>query len=468
MKDKKRKLVLLNYHNYKELGSRLEKSASEGLILERINNTLWTFRKSEPQKLKYAVTFFNEGSVFSPSPTDNQLNYLELAKSCGWDFVCEYDKVQVFSSTEDNPIPFETDPHEALDNIHSCSKKFISCNILVLAVFLLNLGIKIYSMFVNPILFFDDSQDILSTIIISLVSLIFLFDIVDYFNWHYKSRKLVALGEDIPNTYTKKKYFIRIALTWCVFAIVFTVFYDLFNSYGTASIIFPIIYFFLITIIPVFILRLLKRLNISATTSKLIMSISSFLVVIISMYILISSISNSNTNHMTEKRYKEIEITSSNGESNTERIYIDDIPLKYQDLYPIDTSDTIHSCKADIDSSYLLTSKEYTHEIYNLEDNTTLRYEVYNSPYNFVIDLVANEILNRLKGRDLHLNEPLPINISDSRVKSAYTMLDTYTFEHDTTGYHVIISDNTLIVVYLSDFASDDQLTTIVDKLLAK
>lgn len=57
MKNTKR-LMLMNYNYYKEIEQKLELYAKKGLVLEKMGPYLWTFKKTEPQNLKYAVTYF--------------------------------------------------------------------------------------------------------------------------------------------------------------------------------------------------------------------------------------------------------------------------------------------------------------------------------------------------------------------------------------------------------------------------
>ena len=132
--------MFINYNYYKEIEQKLERYAEKGLVLEKMGPYLWTFKKAEPQNLKYTATFFAEGSVFNPQPTDNQQNYFDYAKAAGWDFVCEYNQMQIFSSSLENPPEFETDEKEMLENIHKCMKKsFVVSQLLMIVVFGLNL-----------------------------------------------------------------------------------------------------------------------------------------------------------------------------------------------------------------------------------------------------------------------------------------------------------------------------------------
>lgn len=155
-----KKLKMMNYNYYKEIEEKLEYNAKKGLVLEKIGPYFWTFKKTEPQDLKYTVTYFAEGSVFNPHPTDNQQSYFEYAKAAGWDFVCEYNQMQIFCSSLQSPPEFETDEEEKLENIHKCmNKSFVVSHVLILLAFALNLFIKLDSLKRNPVDFLSSNFD---------------------------------------------------------------------------------------------------------------------------------------------------------------------------------------------------------------------------------------------------------------------------------------------------------------------
>ena len=97
MSDTKR-IIDFRFDRYEETERKLEKLAAKGLFLKECGSFLWTFRKGEPQKLKYTVTYFSEGSVFNPCITDNQQTYFDYAKAAGLDFVTGCNQMQIFSS----------------------------------------------------------------------------------------------------------------------------------------------------------------------------------------------------------------------------------------------------------------------------------------------------------------------------------------------------------------------------------
>ena len=81
--EKVRKIMSFHTVGNKELETKLEKWAREGLFVEKIGTTFWTLYRAEPKKLKFTVTYFPEASLFNPVATDNQQTYFQYAKESG-------------------------------------------------------------------------------------------------------------------------------------------------------------------------------------------------------------------------------------------------------------------------------------------------------------------------------------------------------------------------------------------------
>src|SRR6056297_426751 len=152
MKDKTKRIINFRFDRYEDVENKLEKLAEKGLFLAKCGPYSWTFRKGTPQKLKYTVTYFSEGSVFNPDITENQQTYIDYAKAAGWNFVTQFNQMQIFCSEADNPIPFETDEKEKLENIKRCMKKtFLPSIIIMILVLVFKLIEQFNSFQLNPI-----------------------------------------------------------------------------------------------------------------------------------------------------------------------------------------------------------------------------------------------------------------------------------------------------------------------------
>ena len=86
----KRRMEFFAFYDDQGIARHLERMAQKGWLIERINNYFWTYRRIEPQRLRFAVTYFPEASDFNPGPTENQQTFLEYCESAGWRFAVQW------------------------------------------------------------------------------------------------------------------------------------------------------------------------------------------------------------------------------------------------------------------------------------------------------------------------------------------------------------------------------------------
>lgn len=89
----------------------IESYANDGWFINGLNqDSLWvTFRKSNPQKVKYAIYAIENSKLF------NKDEFLDIAKKQGWNMVgygTYMRELYLFINELENPIPLETDPLE--------------------------------------------------------------------------------------------------------------------------------------------------------------------------------------------------------------------------------------------------------------------------------------------------------------------------------------------------------------------
>jgi len=89
----------------------IESYANDGWFINGLNqDSLWvTFRKSNPQKVKYAIYAIENSKLF------NKDEFFDIAKEQGWNLVgygTYMRELYLFINELENPIPLETDPVE--------------------------------------------------------------------------------------------------------------------------------------------------------------------------------------------------------------------------------------------------------------------------------------------------------------------------------------------------------------------
>ena len=93
----RRKYRLENFvfYDYAGIQEHLQRMASRGWMLESITPFFWRYRRSTPQKVSFAVTYFPEASDFDPGPTENQQLFLDLCAQEGWRLAAQWAQMQI-------------------------------------------------------------------------------------------------------------------------------------------------------------------------------------------------------------------------------------------------------------------------------------------------------------------------------------------------------------------------------------
>ena len=463
MKTTCKKLMSLNYSYYKEIEKKLEARAKKGYILQKIGGTFWTFTKTEPQNLKYTVTYFDEGSIFNPHPTDNQLTYIEYAAAAGWDYVCEQNKMQIFSSSAENPTPFETDEKEQLKNIHTCMKKsFVFPEVLLLVMFLFNFVLRTESMFSRPTDFFSSKTDVI-TAFLFLDTIIFItYNLINYYVWYYKSKKSVALGMGCVNTFSKKKKAFEIL---CLAISLFLLGYMVLELFEYTNYLLIAIAF---AQVPIFALvywgsiKLLKKFNVSAKSNKIISISLLILTSILYIFFIFFAISKFDFPERTYKQYTSVEWEIFEGETREHRIYQDEIPLTCQDLYGEIDYDQ-YSYLETLESTFLLSKKVYSQSSFMAEDPTPrLSYAIYTPKFEFVYDLIVSE-LTHIEG--WMRVSPEPIDNAIFGTQKAYIFRYVYGDTDEYVGEYILLFDEEIIHIIADDPFTPEQTEVVKNAL---
>lgn len=179
-----------DYYDRTGMEEYLEQKASEGwrLVKKQFAGE-WEFKKTEPQKLHYTITylpqFSNEDSFLL---SENKNEYLELCAASGWQFVCAYKNMVIFLNEEENPLPLETDPEVELSSIHkaflksSLPKTIISFGVFAITFFYLLFSGKS----------FKGDDFVLG--LLAFLSFYIAIDLLGYFRWRKKALAAAATG----------------------------------------------------------------------------------------------------------------------------------------------------------------------------------------------------------------------------------------------------------------------------------
>ena len=144
MRDVKRRIENYSFYDRSGIAAHLEAMAAKGWQLERITSSFWYYRRAQPQKLRYAVTYYPSGSAFDPEPNPGLGELYELCEHAGWEYVTGFAEMNIFVNSRENPTPLETDPAVDLVAIEKSAKRRLMkpyWAILVIGVVVAFLGI---------------------------------------------------------------------------------------------------------------------------------------------------------------------------------------------------------------------------------------------------------------------------------------------------------------------------------------
>ena len=195
MKDRIRRLEIFNLYDYQGVEEHLSAMAAKGWRLEKANNSLWTYRRTAPAQVRYAVTYSPELSQFDPGPTEGQARLEDLCEAAGWEKVCDWLQMQIFSTEAKDPVPLETDEALRLENIHQTVKKhFYPANLVLLVLALVMIASWANSLVRTPIRVLGNNSRLFSGLMFLILVIMLLVNLGAYWLWRRRSLRSVEAG----------------------------------------------------------------------------------------------------------------------------------------------------------------------------------------------------------------------------------------------------------------------------------
>lgn len=218
MKNTKRILAQFTFYDRTGIQKLLEKQAQKGWLLEKMSSLGWKFRRIEPQKIHYAVTYFPEASMFDPEPSEKQKSFWDLCKHTGWKLAANNAQMQIFYNESENPVPIETDPETELETIEKSAKKsFLVSYYILTACTVLQIALGLWQFITDPVEYLSLNSSLFSALCWTALLAMCLMEIIGYFCWRKKARK--AIEETGSFIETRGYRNIQLALMWVVLAI---------------------------------------------------------------------------------------------------------------------------------------------------------------------------------------------------------------------------------------------------------
>lgn len=203
-RDRKRQFSWYQVDDTEAVARHLEKMAGKGWLLEKVDNWFFTYRRSQPEKITYTVTFFPEASVFDPGLTQGQETYADYCRAAGWELAAAYGPIQYFRSVRPDPTPIETDEAVKLAAIRRTMRKTSVLSyalLLILPAMCLPLSLGQFRR--DPMKFFSSNHQLAMLLLMVGIVLFSLGILLDYLIWVLRSRHAVSRGGACVRPHTR-------------------------------------------------------------------------------------------------------------------------------------------------------------------------------------------------------------------------------------------------------------------------
>lgn len=117
----------------------LEEASLKGWKLKKASNKLLKFERVEKKRIKYFVDINKETEIINGKPSNEILEYREKYKAVGWDFVCQCENVQIFSSENLEVERIYIEERERKEIINKALIRHIILNLAMIFILALNI-----------------------------------------------------------------------------------------------------------------------------------------------------------------------------------------------------------------------------------------------------------------------------------------------------------------------------------------
>ena len=264
-------LPLFSFYDHTGMTCHWEKMARRGWLLDKMGGVLWRYRKIEPQRLRFAMTYFPEVTGFEPDTPAAQSDMQAFCAQAGWQLAANAGKFQVYYNEDPQAVELDTDPGIQLEVIHRAMKKNFLPSYALLAVcavmqILTQIGslTRDYGVFYSgPAQYFSGFSWMMLPIWCGLLA-IYLLELGRYLLWYRKAKRRAGEGLMTPSPNSGWVQVLAVVLLIIILL-----------SWGLSSdmrgVVFTMLAMLLgVGILSVLLSKVLKRLKVSAKVNLLV------------------------------------------------------------------------------------------------------------------------------------------------------------------------------------------------------
>ncbi len=456
MKNTKRQFTRFAFYDQTAMEKHFEMMASEGWLIEKISAYFLHYRRIEPQKLHFTVTYFPDASEFDPGPKDKHKMMEDFAARDGWKLLTRWGQMQVFCNEAEKPIPMETDAVTQVENIYrSMKKNLLPAHLMILALAIWQLFFNGHRAFTEMVDFLSSPHLLASLPIWLLLLLTEIYEILNCYLWYRKAKPAAENGVFIP---VKTNHFISFTLILsCVFVLIATIFLP-------SELRFVSLCWIAIVVGINLIGNVVKRKLKKAGASKGLNYTVTILIIILLTFTLLTGLVVFILRYGLDDGREPVGSYDINGW--TFEIYNEEMPLYVEDMMDIGDSEWSRE-RNEHNETFLLSKSEYrqNHVQGGPEGLKDLEYTIIDIKVPALYDIVKQSILNERQDEvydDVIFTDHYePVDATLWKADEAYqvhwsgTILDTY----------LICWENRIVEIKFYWQPTPEQIAIVVDKL---
>lgn len=168
----------------------LENQAQKGWLFCGFGGLGWKFCRTEPRKLRYAITYFTAQSEDDLEEQRKMDDFREYCAHSGWEFAGKSGCMQIFYTEREDAVPIETDPRSEVESVYLAQGAGYGNAFLVL------FGICIFSLVYlwhtnesSVILFLTDQQCTWLFLAALVITIMYGLFVLECKFWHKRAKR---------------------------------------------------------------------------------------------------------------------------------------------------------------------------------------------------------------------------------------------------------------------------------------
>ena len=462
MKNTKRRIEPLSFFDHTGISRHLEKMAAKGWMIEKIVNTGWIYRRMEPKKVHFAVSYYPKASEFDPEPLEEQKIFHDFCAHTGWKLACTSAQLQIFYNEKENSIPIETEPELEVQSIHASAKKsFIPSYILLLVLAILEGGLWISNLFGDPLDLLSDPTKLFTGFCWLLLAILCVAEMVCYFKWHAKAKVAAEHGEFLqtPSTSKFQKIVLAIVLGGAViWALNYMICGD--NLQRVVAITMCVYVPALFAIVNAM-KEFLKRKKASRGVNRTVTVITSFAASFAMMGAIVFGTLYASSNGLFADKGEET--YEYNG--TTWVIHQDELPLVVEDFMEVDYSDYIKERRGNesLILGQLVMRQHPRFDAKNYNDIPQLEYTMTVVKIPVLYEMCKERLI--YEQEELHSFGEEEYRVENAAPWGANEVYRLYDFEYGAENVYLLCYDNLLVEINFDWEPTQEQMAIVGEKL---